>query len=193
MQGNGGTAAVRRRRSITLPDGTAVEIEQMTFRDFMRVREEACAEYKRGLIQTYTRNIDLVPTDRQATIIQEAFEKAEKVTPDTLPTHTIRLPKRTTAGKIVRDAAGAIVMEEQVIEYATWWMAETSVGKVFALWLAASKCNPKITREWIEEKFTDSPDALDDAANVIGELSEPRLGNAAAADQAPQQTAQTGP
>lgn len=186
MHGNGGTAAVRRRRSISLPDGTKVEIEQMTFRDFMRVREEACAEYKRGLIQTYTRNIDLVPEDRRATIIQEAFEKAEKVTPDTLPTHTIRLPKRTTGGALVRDAAGNLVMEEQQIEYATWWMAETSVGKVFALWLAATKCDPKITREWIEEKFTEAPEALDDAANVIGELSEPRLGNVEAAGPAPQ-------
>lgn len=181
MHGNGASAAVRRRRVINLPDGTTLELEQFSFRDFAQVREEACARYKRGLIKTYTENLDLMPEDMRATAVREAFERAEKVTPDDLPTRLHPMPVRDKDGKVARDPnTGQPILEQVPLEYSNWWMSFTTDGQIYAVWLAAKKCRPELRLEDIDRVFAQAIENLSEATDALGELSEPRLGNAPA-------------
>lgn len=197
MQGNGATAAVRRRKTKTLPSGRTIELAQLTFRDFAQIREEACERFKSGLIRTYTRNMALVPEEQRSTIIDRAFERAEKITPDDIPKKRAWLPKRDGEGRPVRHrgekfyhsqakvwvADGDPIPEEQDMDYANWWMSYSPDGQVYAAWLSARKCpgQETMTLDDIDQMFMDAAEALDEVANTIGELSEPRLGNAEAA------------
>ena len=182
MQGNGAGAAVLRSRIINLPDGTPIELAQFSFRDFQLIKEEACAHYRRSLISTYTRNLDLVPEGKRGTILDEAFRRAEQIGPEDLPKRRHKMPVRNKeTGALKRNPeTGELILEEQDIQYAQWWSSFTLEGNLYGVWLGARKCNPAVTLDYIQKAYLDHASELDAAADVMGELSEPRLGNAAA-------------
>jgi hypothetical protein len=191
--GDGATAVVRRRRTQTLPNGKVIELETLGFKDFAQVREEACAEYKRNLIHTYTSNLDLVPASDRDGVIMKAFEKAEKINPDDLPLKTAWLPKTNADGRIIKHSGetfyhaqakqwirdGEPLLEEQELEYAAWWMSYSVPGKIYATWLSMRKCpgQETLTRDDVDAMFVDQGESLEETANAVGELSQPRLGN----------------
>jgi hypothetical protein len=197
MATGNGSAVVLRSRIINLPDGTPIELAQFTFRDFQLIKEEACAHYKRSMIATYTRNLDLIPEDRRAKILDDALSRAEAIGPENLPKKTHKMPVRNQeTGKLVRDpASGQLVIENQEIEYYQWWLSFTIEGQVFSVWLGARKCKADITLDYIQRVYMNHLQELDSAADAMGELSEPRLGNeeAPAAAAGPVPTSTTGP
>ncbi len=189
----GESSAAKRRRTLTLPSGATVEVEQLSFKDFCQAREEALAEYKRGLISTYTRNSDLAPPEMKEGLILKAFEKCESITADDMPKRKAWLPQRQQNGKPVRNKGEAFkhepsgewiktgdpLLEEQEIDFASWWLSYTSAGKIYGVWLALRRCQGQenITLDAVGAMFIDQLAALDAAADVVGEISTPQLGN----------------
>lgn len=195
MQGDGAAAAAQTIRQIKI--GTKfVSIGKLVFRDYAAAKEQAADEYKRSLVQTYTKNPDLVaslPKEMQATIIQEAFARAEKITADSLPPKLTWLPERDPGnGRVLVNTGerffhqkanqwiekGKPLLSEQEIEYSGWWLSQTNSGRIFAAWLAMRKCpgQEHWTLDYVSELMQDEED-LEGTANAVGELSQQRLGN----------------
>lgn len=193
MSGDNLSAVVRRRQTVDLPGGKTIELEQLNIKDFAQIREQACSDYKRNLIETYTRNLDLLPEAMRADAVQKAFEKAERITPDDMPKKLAWLPKRDKQGRVLthsgerffHEAAGVWietggpVLEQQPMEYAGWWLSQTQMGRMYGVWLSMRKCTGQesLTLDAVAKMFTDSLDALGTVADTLGELSQPRLGN----------------
>ena len=193
MQGNGASSCVRTFRTIDIGN-RKISLGKLTFKDFATAKEQAAAEYKRSLIQTYTKNMDLVPEDQKANCIAQAFEKAEQITADSLPPKQVWMPKRDQqSGKILKNIGERYYHNEarkwiekdsplifqQEIEYSGWWLAETNMGRMFATWLSISKCpgQEEMTLDDVAALFQDNEDELEEAANEVGKLSQQKLGN----------------
>jgi hypothetical protein len=164
MAGDGLTGATRRRRVYTLPNGKDIELEAIGVRDYAQIREQACAEYKRQLIQTYVGNLDLLPEDKRAAAHTDAFEKASMITPDDLPKKTVEDP---------------VTGKPKTLNYADWWMGMTVPGVLFSVWLSMRKSptHAGITQADVEKMFEDNFEAMNNAGDEIADLSRPRLGN----------------
>lgn len=194
MIGNGVAAAAQAFRTIEI-NGRSILLGKLTFKDFASVREQACAECKRSLIKTYLDNMDLLDESDRATIRQVAFEKAEKVTPDSLPDKKAWLPKRDPqSGRVLHHRGqrfwhpeakqwvedGGPLLEEQEIEYSGWWLAQTNAGRMYAAWLSMRKCpgQESWTIDDVAALFGEDEEAIEHTANAVGDLSQQRLGNA---------------
>lgn len=195
MHGNGAAAAAQTSRTIKVGNKT-IELGKLTFRDFATAKEQCAAEYKRSMLATYIDNPDMVkalPAEMQATVIQDAFARAEKITADSLPMKMAWLPKRDqNTGKMILNRAerfmhkeskqwintGDPLLEEQEIEYSGWWMSQTNMGKIFATWLSMRKCKGQehLTVDDVTEMLQDD-ELLEQTANAVGELSQQKLGN----------------
>lgn len=195
MQGDGASACAQTVKEITV-GSRKILIGKLSFRDFTTAKEMAAEDAKRSLIQTYTKNPDLVamlPKELQQSAVQDAFSRAEKITADNLPKKMAWLPKRDSiTGKAVLNTGerffhkeanqwidkGKPLLEDQEIEYSGWWLSQTQSGQMCALWLAARKCKGQEdwTLDYVSELIQDDTD-LDEAANAVGELSQQRLGN----------------
>lgn len=190
-KGDGLSAVVRRRKTFPLPNGKELEISQLTLRDVAALREQACSDYKRNLIETYTRNSDLLPEDQRQSAIADAFKRAEAITADDLPAKKAWIPKVTADGtpcqhtgeryfhihaKVWIDHGGPI-LEEKDVDYATWWSSFTNIGRLHTLWLSVRHCpgQQEMTKDELLALIADDS-VLDSAASEIGDLSEPRLG-----------------
>ncbi len=195
MESNGASAIARKSVTLPLKNGKHLELGQLLVQDFMSLREEARADYVRSLIQTYTRNLDLVPEEQRATITMQAFEKAEKITVDSLPPKKAWVAKRDPkTGKLVRHRGerfrhkesgqwvedGAPLLTEEEIDYAGWWQAQTKIGLLHVLLrsLRRSPGQEHLTLDDVIQLFSgDDEEMLEEAGNIVGELSSRRLGN----------------
>jgi hypothetical protein len=186
-------AGVRRQRTVKLPDGTSIELGALTIGDFAQIREQACTEYKRNLIQTWTKNADLLPPDQRMPAIERAFARAEELTPEDLPPRKVWLPKRENDGSAVRHKGdrffhqgakvwiekGGPVLEEQEVDYVTWWMSQTATGRLHASWLSMRHCpgQESMTYDQACDLLSKQSQTLASVADEIGDLSRPTLGN----------------
>lgn len=194
MQGNGAAAAAQTSRVVTV-GSKKFELGKLTFKDFATAKEQCAAEYKRSMLATYIDNPDYIkslPPEIQATVIQDAFARAEKITADSLPSKMAWLPKRDQNGKLLLNRGerffhkeskqwietGGPLLEEQEIEYSGWWMSQTNMGKIFATWLSMRKCKGQehLTVDDVAELLQDD-ELLEQTANAVGELSQQKLGN----------------
>lgn len=186
-------AVVKRRKVETLPDGRQVEIEMLGFKDYEIIAEQACARYKRSIVQTYTDNMHLVPAELKSDMLKTAFERAEKITKDTLPMQEAWMPKEDAEGNFVINTGpryynedsgqwtetGDPVLEKRKIDYVAWWMSFSLAGKAFTTWQSVRKCKGQehFTLDDIEALLLPHPEKLEKLAQSIGDLSRPRLGN----------------
>jgi len=191
-KGDGQSVVTRRTRAIELPSGKSIELSQLTLKDYTALREAACSEYKRNLIETYTRNLDLMPEEMRSVAVKEVFKRAESITPDDLPKKKAWVAKKDESGQFVRNDGepfyhdgvqqvintGDAMPVEEPIDYAGWWASNTSIGRIHTLWYSMRHCNGQqgTTLEEMFSMFQDDA-AARDAANVVGELSEQRLEN----------------
>ena len=161
------SAIVQRRRIVTLPDNTQVEVRALDLCDWAMLEDEAVNVHKRTMLETYTRNADLIPEDMRKEMLQDAFRRASEVRADTLPSVMVKM-----------NIEGAGV-QEVPMGYAHWWLRTTLRGRLFAAWLSVRKSKPAWTlndaAEFFAEKGGDK--VLDQVADAVGEVSAPTLGN----------------
>lgn len=171
---------VRRRKLYPLPNGKQVEIRALGLNDYVQAREEALAQFKRQRLQTWTRNVDLLPDDAGETkqqLLRDAFERAEQITIDSLPTKQMQLPVRLPSGQFRRDGRGQVVTELQTVDYTAWWMSDTPEGRLFMTWLSIRRSDPAFTMQDADEIFRDHFAELERIADEVGEISGGSLGN----------------
>lgn len=161
------SAIVQRRRLVTLPDNTEVEVRALDLCDWAMLEDEAVNVHKRQLLETYTKNADLLPDDMRKDVLLAAFKRAEDVRADNLPSVMV---------KVNIEGAG---IQEVPMGYAHYWLRNTMRGRLFAAWLSIRKSKPAWTlneaAEFFAEKGGDK--VLDQVADAVGEVSAPTLGN----------------
>jgi hypothetical protein len=149
-----------------MSSGKELVLCALGLRDWVAAQDKALADYKRRQIKTWTENADLLPEENRTELIHSAFERAEKLTAESLPE------------KQVKDPDGKI----ESVDYSSWWMADTIDGKIFAIWLSMRKSPGQETLllNDIDAMFSTEMIELHKVANIVGELSIPKLGNSEA-------------
>lgn len=175
-------SAVSRNRKVIKIGERSIEISALTLGDIIQCRTQSLDQYRRDMIRAWTSNADLMPEDMRSAWVREAFEKAQQIEIQDLPTKSLKLPKRDAAGKLVKDSTGAVVMEVQPVEYAIWWATETYEGKLYSAWLSIrrGKGQEAMTLEQVDRMFSEPTDealSLADVADAVGDLTQSKLGN----------------
>lgn len=170
-------AAFKQRQVFPLKNGRKVELSQLGMQDFIQLKAEALKRYRREQIEAVTDNLDLVPEDRRDKLIEDAIYKAREVTAANLPQQKIQWPLRDNKGQLLKDDNGFPLTKEIPVPYEMWWMSETPEGKLQAAWLSIRACKGQedFTIEQVDELFKDALDELDEAANLVGEMSAPKI------------------
>ena len=141
-------AIVRRSAVQRLQDGKNIELAALTLADWAFLQEEAAHAIKRDLIETYTRNADLLPDDIRRATILEAFKRAEDIRAETVPS-----------------------------EKSQRWIDETLRGRLMAVWRAMLPFRPGLTLDDAAVLWGQRELELEQAADLVAELSAPTLGN----------------
>jgi hypothetical protein len=162
-------AVAKRSRLIPMPDGSTLEVQPLHLGDWATLEEEAVQAAKRDLLETYTKNMDLLamlPEPMREKMLLDVFKRAEDLRADNLPTVTVKVK---ADGKEVEVAVG----------YAHWWVSRTMKGKMTAAWLGMRKAKPGLTYEGAGKLMADwgGEAQLETVANAVGEISKPTLGN----------------
>jgi len=155
--------------------GKKITISSLTVQDFSRIEKEALRTFKRRFIETYTDNIDLVPDQsKRDQIVQVAMDKAAKIDVQDLPLRKMRIPDYQRNGKGKPKLVGTKLQE---VDYTLQWMSETVDGKLFSAWLSIIACKGQegMTLEDADALFMDSAPDLEEAAQIIGGMSQPKV------------------
>lgn len=151
----------RQMRSYTMKggpqSGTTYELVSLQVMDWDACQDECVQRYRRAYIETYKRNVDLLPADQQATVLQDAFERATQMDYGNLP------KKKDDDGNDV--------------EYFLWWLGENMSGGLFCLWLSMRRAESQraMTLDQVDGIFAKSPADLAEAIGIVTEISMPRL------------------
>ena len=171
-------ALVQRSRSFELPDGRTVELRPLTLRDWGTIEEESVQAAKRDMIQTVARNADLLPENLREKMLLEVFKRAEELRADNLPSIKVSVSQKAANGLPLYDNDGKMVMQDVELGYAQFWLSRSMKGRLTAVWLSVRKSLPGATQDEVAEIFAEySERTLDEAADVVGSLSKPTLGN----------------
>lgn len=143
-------AVARRSKLVPLPDGTHVELRALVLSDLACLQEEAAHAFKRDLIETYTRNADLLPEADRRQVILDAFKRAEEIRPDTIE-----------------------------VDKANAWVDKTLRGQMTTVWLSMRGARPDLTFDQAAQLYDAARDAalLEATAEAVQEISKPTLGN----------------
>jgi hypothetical protein len=180
-------AVVRRSVTHTMTKGRFAgrpfELMALGIRDLVQCQEECVEDHKRAYLQTYTRNVDLMPAELRKQMIEDAFVAAAAISYEDLPVKLINMPIIEN-GKVITGENGKPLTRQMKVEYAMWWVGEAMKGKLYSAWLAMRKCQGQgdITLNDADDIFVDSMGDLNEAVEKLGRATNPRvLGN----DEAP--------
>lgn len=99
------------------------------------------------------------------------------VLPET-PAERVICPACLMAGGVKRAAGEAPAVEVREVDYPIWWLSNTAKGRLFATWLSMRKTDAGLTLEDADALWAGAGEqALESAANKVGEISTPTLGN----------------
>jgi len=161
--------------------GKTFDVWALTIQNLARCQDEAVQEYKRQYIETFTRNVDLMPPEQRDAMIAKAFESASKMTYADLPKKTANFPIFTAAGEFLRDERGDLVLREQELEYMLWWLGDTLRGRLYATWLSLTHAPQQrhLTLDNVDAIFLESQEDLREIVDLISQLTQPKveLGN----------------
>jgi len=148
------SAGCRKRRNMPMQDGTHVELYALLLTDLAFLQEEAAHARRRELIETYVRNIDLLPDtmspEQKLEIIKDAFRRAEDIRADTI----------------------GIAGGDQ-------WADNTMRGLLTQIWVSLRPGIPGLTFDQTAEMWSQrSREEVQATAAAVQEISKPTLGNA---------------
>lgn len=173
-------AAFKQQQTFKLKSGTTLVLSQLGMQDFVTLRQMALKDYRREKITAVTDNIEFIPEDNRDAAIQDVIRRAEEVTTSNLPKQEINWPLRDEKGRLLINDDGITPRTREVtVPYEIWWLSETPEGKLHAAWLSirAVQGQEKTTIDEVDELFRDAMDELEQVANVVGEMSGPKIGD----------------
>lgn len=161
------SSVTRPSRTVTLTDGSKVEIRALVLLDWEAITEEAAQFFKTDLIKTYARNAEYLPEEDRKSMVLEAFKRAEEIRADTLPM-------------------------SKVLE----WI-DSLQGQLYAVWRGMKAANPTLTYEeamllWSNRTVEDGGGTLAEAASTLAEISKSKLGNESPPPATPEAAGATG-
>lgn len=158
-------------------NGKQVAMAPLTIGDWGTLERIALKMYQDSQIETYTRNIHLMPADMQQKELREVFRRTSELTAAALPKQEMLVYDRDEIGNVRRDSEGNPREVVKPIEYIRWWLT-TMEGKRQSVYLSMRRANPAVTMNDLDTMFADAGrSALHDAADTVSELSEPQLKN----------------
>lgn len=165
-----------------LPDGSEIVLYSFGLIEWSAIQEAALSHYKRSVIKTYTDTLDLLPPEMRQEELRRVYKEVQSLAVGDAPRRVMKMPKLDADGNEVFEG-GRIVLEDQEVDYVSWWMSETLDGKLHCLWLSARKApgQERWTKEDIsrlfEQSMTEQLAALEieQAAQTVGRLSRSEL------------------
>lgn len=186
-KGDGLSTVARRTKSVELPNGRSIELSQLTIKDLVALREQACDEYKRSILRTYTQNQDMLA----GIDLKDKVAEIAQITPDDMPMKKAWTAMRNEEGEIIKSDRdkyfhkqanswvnrGDPVPALGDVPYEAWWSSATPMGRLHTLWYSMRHCagQQNITLDEVVEIFTDEA-LVASLADDIGSLSAQRLG-----------------
>ena len=177
MSDSSAKEVTQRRQSYTLPNGRTVFLAPLVLRDISTIEQECLRRYKKTYMQSVTDCLDMLPESMRESKLADAWEKMLAMTNADLPKSTMETYVPLPNGKFKRDAAGKLVKEPRKLAYEEWWVSFSNEGKAFSTWISIRKEQPDITLELVESIIVQAPEAFDELADIVGELTKPTLGN----------------
>lgn len=142
--------------------GKSFDVYPLTLKDWGHLERLAVQDCKRTNIETTTKNLDLVPEGLREGMVKEAFEKAGKITVETLPK------------KALADPDGG----EIEVDYMLWWVDSTFAGRLSYLWLSMRKGQEGLTLEDVDVIIQAAdPAVVREAVESVGSMSGANVGN----------------
>jgi hypothetical protein len=164
---------VRRTTTAKLPDGRDVRISALGLKEY--------AELERRALDIYTTNQTSALKKQRDMMSEEAFyaeaRRIRELQPADLPDRNLSMPRRhSVTGDYLKDENGKLLFQNVSVPYSAWWMAETPEGWLYASYLAIRREQPDMTLDQVDTIFCNAQSELQELANKIGDLTEPRLG-----------------
>lgn len=165
------------RQTFELPGGRKVLLSPLVLRDVSTVEQECLRRWKKIYMQSVTESLEFLPESMRDKKLADCWDKMLGMTNADLPKQKAKVFVPLPNGKFKRDAAGALVQEEQLLPYEQWWVVATNEGRLFSTWLSIRKEQPDITLEFLEQIMVGKEEDLAELADMVGELTKPSLGN----------------
>lgn len=152
--------------------GRTLEVRPLTLKDYGTLELCALKDYKQRRVDAYRDILGDIPESERSALLIKAAEENAKLDESDLPVKTLMLDQY---GRVTMDSDECV--SKRKVAFCQWWMSHTSAGRLTSVWLSVRKAHPEISREEVESLVMDDPSALDELANVVGEASQPKLGN----------------
>lgn len=171
-----------RGRKLFPINGRTYELNALTMRDYIQIREAALKHYREGICQHWADQAKYLPEDKRVEVMMDAITRTEQIQVEDLPPKKVKVPAMDASGAVKRDEDGQPIILEKEVEYTMWWLGETLEGKTLGTWLSLrrSESQKHMTLEDVDALFeagADGAELLDKTADEVGELTRPQLGN----------------
>lgn len=161
--------------------GKSFEFRPLSLKDWGAIERQAKQQYRRELIELYSKNLDLMPEHMRDEAIQKAFDRAEAIDVDDLPEKSISMPEIDPKTRKPVRKDGKFVLTTKKVPYAIWWGSESFEGKMFAIWLSMRRARPDMTLDDVDQLLSsesgEAMQTLERLAGVVGNISQPSVGN----------------
>lgn len=177
-------AAARGGKLFPLPDGTKVSLRPPDMDDIAFAELEALAHFKRTILETWSKNLDLLKSksaaEKDALLLQKIAD-LERIDTCDMPRKMTWVPKLVGGRLQVNAETGRPVLVQTEVGYVEWWMQGTANGQLLMVWRSAKKDKPELSINDVAKMFGEaSQDVLAEAAKDVAALT---LGNSNAAPE----------
>ena len=169
--------------------GSELILSPLRMSDYVSIRDESLARYRREQLKLITDNRDLFSEDEYKEMRDKEMIRVRQIEYEDLPDkEIIEYEDDANAHKLPEHQR--VVKAKHMVEYALWWMSSSPAGMLFALWLSARRepSQSQLTLEQVVSRFSNDLEkydvtAIESAAARLSELSTPKIaGNGDAVD-----------
>lgn len=169
--------------------GSDLILSPLRMSDYVSIRDESLARYRREQLKLITENRDLFSEAEYIEMRDKEMIRVRQIEYEDLPDKEI-VEYEDDANAYRLPEEQRVVKSKHRVEYALWWMSSSPAGMLFALWLSARRepSQSHLTLSEVENRFSSDVEkydirAIESAAARLSELSTPKIaGNGDAVD-----------
>jgi hypothetical protein len=152
--------------------GKTLEVRPLTLKDYGTLELCALKDHKKKRVESYAQVLEHISPEDRKSFLNKLAEDNAKIDESDLPPKIMMIDKD---GNVTIDETECV--KRQKVPFVQWWMSFTHEGRLTAVWLSVRKAQPDLSKEDVERLVMDDPSALEELANVVGDVSAPKLGN----------------
>lgn len=169
--------------------GSDLVLSPLRMSDYVSIRDESLARYRREQLKVLTDNRDLFSEGEYLEMRDKELARVRAIQYEDLPEKEVIEYEDDENAHLIPEE-DRVIKERHKVEYALWWMSSSPEGMLFALWLSARRepSQANLTKEQIEQRFASEVEkydvgAIERAAAKLSQLSTPKIaGNGEAVD-----------